>query len=121
MLPLSHLPHIDSRLAGALQGEGKLVKEGSSDQFRVQESGDVGMGSADKTDSYYSTTQDWGGFLSSHQIPLRGPVYFSVGLKKNEETKLYFLWSEMIRPVAKLIFFNLLGRKIDLALGVVES
>lgn len=38
MIKLSHLS-IDFRLAAALQGEWKLVKEGSSDQFTVQESG----------------------------------------------------------------------------------
>lgn len=42
-MPLSHLSHIDFRLASALQGVWKLVEQGSLDQFRVQEEGMSGF------------------------------------------------------------------------------
>lgn len=66
MMPLSRLSHIDFRRASALQGVWKLVERGSSDQFRVQESGDAG-------------------------IPLRGSNYFAVSFRENVNNKLYFL------------------------------
>lgn len=52
MMPPSHLSPIDFRLACALQGVWKLVKAGTSDRFRVKESGDAGTESVAKTDIY---------------------------------------------------------------------
>lgn len=49
---IAHLSPIDFRLARGLQRVRKLVKGCSSDQFRVQESGGVQMGSAAETDIY---------------------------------------------------------------------
>lgn len=95
MLPPSYLSAIDLRLAGALQGYGEGV------QLRSVQGSGV-RGSAPKIDGYLEGKK---GFSSSYQILLRGPSYFFLlaSRKKNENSKLHFLWSEMIRPAAKLI------------------
>lgn len=69
---------------------------------RVQESGHVGMGSAAKIDSWYLAGKM--GFSSSYQIPLISPIYSSVSFRKNVNNKFNFMWSQMIKPVAKQIF-----------------
>lgn len=44
------------------------------------------------------------GFSSPYQIPLISPIYSSVSFRKNVNNKFYFMWSQMIKPVAKQIF-----------------
>lgn len=67
---------------------------GSWDKFRVQES----AGCAAKIDSYYLRKGILPSFFKAQSI-------FSVSLWKNVNNKLYFLWSEMIKPGDKLFFF----------------
>lgn len=68
-IPLFNLSPIDLRLAGALQ----LVKEGSIDWFRVQESGGRDLPIKLTT----TALQEREGFSSSYQILSRGPISFS--------------------------------------------
>lgn len=78
-----------------------LAGVGEGVQLRSVQGSGV-RGSAPKIDGYLEGKK---GFSSSYQILLRGPSYFFLlaSRKKNENSKLHFLWSEMIRPAAKLI------------------
>ena len=81
MMPLSHLPPIDSKLVSALQGIWKLV------EFRSH--GDVRKGSAAKMDSYCLAGNKDFPFLT--KFPHEAPSFFSVSLRKNLNNKLGFM------------------------------